>query len=351
MSIAAASICCAYDRIILAIFMRSTSQSSSVSSLFTGENTTSRGVLIFVVLVVVGLTISGWREALAGLSSIGVGKILLLCGFAGLHYIIRGLRWHMIVRTGKVATSVKQNMLHFFGGFAMTATPGRLGELVRLRWLCRDSGKSFGTLLPIVFADRAIELAAIVFLIGLALMLVNLETNAVWGLLLVSIGLVWIVCRPHLLESVITGLWRLSGKRFSRLFVKLRRMTRRLAPFMRLPILLPTIFVSVLGWALEGVAFYVLLSWLGVDISIWTAMAIFLVAVLSGALSGLPGGLGGTEATAVALLLLQGVPLDAAVLATLVIRVTTLWFAVLIGLTVFPLAEALSGKQGKRAER
>ena len=61
--------------------------------------------------------------------------------------------------------------------------------------------------------------------------------------------------------------------------------------------------------------------------------------MLSGTLSGLPGGLGGTEATAVALLLLQGVPAETAVLATAIIRVTTLWFAVLIGFIVFPIAE------------
>lgn len=324
--------------------MHGVSKKNSVSTLFTGASNTSRGIIIFIVLVVVGLALSGWRDAVAGLASVGLWNILMLCGLAALHYIIRSLRWHMIVRAGDVSTSVGQNMLHFFGGFAMTATPGRLGELVRLRWLCRDSGKSFGRLLPIVFADRAIELAAMVFLICLALLLVNLETNAVWGLMAVSLVLVWIACRPQLLEHVITGLWRLLGRRLSRLFVKLRRMTRRLAPFMRLPILVPTIIIGVAGWALEGVAFYLLLSWLDVEISVWTATAIFLIAVLSGALSGLPGGLGGTEATAVALLLLQDVPLDAAVLATLVIRVTTLWFAVLIGLLVFPIAEALSGK-------
>ena len=90
-----------------------------------------------------------------------------------------------------------------------------------------------------------------------------------------------------------------------------------------------------------------LLGWLGADIALTTATAIFLIAVLSGALSGLPGGLGGTEATSVALLVLQGVPLDVAVLATAIIRVATLWFAVAIGFCVLPFAVAQSEEDAR----
>ena len=44
----------------------------------------------------------------------------------------------------------------------------------------------------------------------------------------------------------------------------------------------------------------------------------------------------------VALLSLQGVPLEISLPATAVIRITTLWFAIGIGLLVFPVAERLS---------
>ena len=46
----------------------------------------------------------------------------------------------------------------------------------------------------------------------------------------------------------------------------------------------------------------------------------------------------------VALLALQGVPLEIAVPATLIIRVTTLWFAIGIGFLIFPMAEKYSKK-------
>jgi len=57
-----------------------------------------------------------------------------------------------------------------------------------------------------------------------------------------------------------------------------------------------------------------------------------------GALSFLPGGLGSTEATMVGLLATQGVALPVAVVATGVVRVTTLWFAICLGLIALPAA-------------
>ena len=44
----------------------------------------------------------------------------------------------------------------------------------------------------------------------------------------------------------------------------------------------------------------------------------------------------------VGLLTLEGVPLEVSVPATLIIRLTTLWFAIGIGLAVFPFAERIS---------
>lgn len=305
---------------------------------------TKTGVALFLFVLMMGLSIalSGWEEALDAVIRLGPWKILALCALAGAHYLLRALRWHLIVRASGVGTTVSQNARHFFGGFAMTATPGRVGELVRLRWLRRESGWRLSALLPIVMADRAIELGSMILLIAAALLATSLGTGAAWWLLLVAGALTLTVCRPKMLERGVVLAWRAAGRRKPRLFAKLRRVARGMGIFMTPKVLIPTLAIGAVGWGLEGAAFWLLLDWLGASIDLPTASAIFLVAILSGALSGLPGGLGGTEATSVALLLLQGVPTDMAVLATAIIRISTLWFAVLIGFLVFPAAEMRS---------
>ena len=81
---------------------------------------------------------------------------------------------------------------------------------------------------------------------------------------------------------------------------------------------------------------------MGADIGFFMALAIFTFSTLAGGLTGAPGGVGGAEAAMVALLALEGIPLEVSVPATAIIRITTLWFAIAIGLLVFPLAERIS---------
>lgn len=302
----------------------------------------ARTVLVllgFVVVSAVALSATDPKVARDALVALGPWKLLALCALATAHYVLRALRWHLMVRSGGIGTRLSQNMRHYFGGFAMTATPGRVGEIVRLRWLKLETGLGYTRLLPAAFADRALELAAIVLVIAAALAVAGLGSAAAWWVVAVAAVLSGVACRPQVLEAAVGNTWRLLGRRRPRLFARLRRMTRGLAPFMRPAVAIPALALGVVGWGLEGLAFWALLSWLGADVSPSAATAIFLVAVVSGTLSGLPGGLGGTEATAVALLLLQGVAPEIAILATAIIRIATFWFAVGIGVLVFPAAE------------
>lgn len=296
-------------------------------------------LFLFVIAMVVATLIFGWKDAAMVVSRLSALKILILCALASLHYGIRAMRWHILVRVNGIAIGLWRNTLHLVGGFAMTATPGRLGELVRLRWLKRETGLEFSRLLPVAFADRAIELASILLLIFAMLAFGNLETNAIWGLIVVGTALVVLCCKPLWLEKCIVVCWVLMGRRKPRLFARLRRIVRYLKPLMHPAVLIPILLIGVAGWMSEGIAFWMLLSWLGIPLDFPVATAIFLIAILAGALSGLPGGFGGAEATGIALLVLQSIPLESAVFAILVIRLTTLWFAILVGLATFPIAE------------
>ena len=61
-------------------------------------------------------------------------------------------------------------------------------------------------------------------------------------------------------------------------------------------------------------------------------LPIYAAATLVGAITTLPGGLGGTEAGMVSLLQQNGLPRDAASAGTLLVRVVTLFFAAILGL-------------------
>src|SRR5690606_10940460 len=128
-----------------------------------------------VVLLLAGLTGlvagTGWDAVKLQIARIEPWQIAVLLGLSLVNYLFRALRWHVFARRLGLPTRLGRNMLHFIGGFAMSVTPGRVGELVRMRWLHRDTGWSFDRTAPLALIDRASDLAAMGVLLVMALAL------------------------------------------------------------------------------------------------------------------------------------------------------------------------------------
>lgn len=92
------------------------------------------------------------------------------------------------------------------------------------------------------------------------------------------------------------------------------------------------IFSDLLSLGVEIFAFYLLLSWLSIDLQPWTAAGIYAVSILLGKLSRIPGGIGVTEVALWQLLFLCGVPAYLTVVTVISIRMTQFWFPMLLEL-------------------
>jgi uncharacterized protein (TIRG00374 family) len=95
--------------------------------------------------------------------------------------------------------------------------------------------------------------------------------------------------------------------------------------------LIVSLFLGVVAWLSEGIALYVILKGLGAEVKLSWSVPVYAWSTIVGAVSTLPGGLVGTEASMVALLLQTGIGRADAATAVLLVRLATLWFAVLIG--------------------
>jgi glycosyltransferase 2 family protein len=83
---------------------------------------------------------------------------------------------------------------------------------------------------------------------------------------------------------------------------------------------------------LDAATLWVLLMAIGLEVSFWVALPSLVVASMVATLSLVPMGLGTFETGCVAMLTLLGVPLEAALTATLLLRGMTLWLPMLPGL-------------------
>lgn len=284
---------------------------------------------------------TGWAEIGAQLARLQPWQVAALLALSAGNYLLRSLRWHGLARRLGLPTGLAQNLRHYLGGFALSVTPGRLGELVRMRWLKRETGWAPERTAPLVLMDRAGDLAVMALLLALGLTLAAGKITGAVPVAACALAVAILATRPRLLSALVTRLYRALG-RFPRAFARARGAARLLTRFCHGPTLVLVLGLGFLGWLAEGYAFHLLLGFLGAGIGLWTAVSIFVFATLAGGLTGAPGGLGGAEAAMIALLSLEGVPLEVSVPATAVIRLTTLWFALALGLAIFPMAERAS---------
>lgn len=286
---------------------------------------------------------TGWEEVMHQLRGLGPLQIGALLALSLLNYLARGLRWHLFARRLGLSTGLGQNLRHFLGGFAMSVTPARVGELIRMRWLRRETGWPVERTAPLALVDRAADLAAMALILAVSLAFAASGIAFALPVVIFALGAAWIATRPKLLSALVTLTYRATGL-VPRMMGRARSAARSLSRFSTLPVTVGALTLGLIGWAAEGYALHLLLVWMGADIGLAKAVAIFTFSTLAGGLTGAPGGLGGAEAAMIALLTLEGVPLEVSVPATAIIRVTTLWFAIAIGLVVFPMAERASLK-------
>ena len=96
--------------------------------------------------------------------------------------------------------------------------------------------------------------------------------------------------------------------------------------------LIVSIVCGTFAWALTSYGFMCFLNDLGLSIKPLEAFTIYPLAMLAGAASMLPGGVGSTELVIVLLLGIYGVSASISTIAAIGIRFATIWFAVV---TVF----------------
>lgn len=306
-------------------------------------------VVVFVAIMAGASTLLGDSEVLAHLNAIGPGAFVGMLALSLVNYVARALRWQAFAFRLGLHVPLRRTMLYYFAGFSMTTTPGKLGEALRLWLMERIHGYSYARMAPLFVGDRLSDLNAMVVLCVLGLGAFSGYGWAVAVLLICGALFTLLFVRPRLLLVAVGQAYVASGRRWSRIFARARHSVRLTSELYDARTLLLSTAISVVGWMAECLAFAWLLAVLGTPIGLQGAMFVFAFSMLVGAVSMLPGGLGGVEATMIALLIVAGTPAELAVVATAVIRVTTLWFAVGLGFIALPAALRLARGAGTSA--
>jgi uncharacterized protein (TIRG00374 family) len=289
------------------------------------------GFLVFMALLFYG----DIKEISRLLRNFQWSLIPFILGFTLINYLLRGTRFHYYLRQiGITNISYWTSLRVFIGGFALTITPGKIGELIRVLWLKNIANADPAQSAPTGIVDRIADALAMstLALVG-ALVYPQYRFVVISMMAIMAAGVFIVQFRP-------LAMWFLQlGERLpiiSGFADRLRTLYESTYELLRMKNLTIGVGAGIIAWTAEGLAFYLVLIGLGVAGSfelVLTAIFILALGSILGGASSMPGGLGAAEATITALLQgLVGLPETVAVTATLLIRFFTLWFGVSLGI-------------------
>jgi uncharacterized membrane protein YbhN (UPF0104 family) len=294
-------------------------------------------VVAVAALMAAAALVIGADSLLRDLQLLGVASFLLFAALMLWEVGCRFLRWLFLARALGVALSPREALLYYGAGLGMTLTPGRIGETLRLWFIHKRHGMPYRRLAALYVADRIADATTYLLMLTIASALSVQLLAAIWAPLLVLAAIIGGIVNPKLLLGLL-GFGYGIARRGRPTLLWLRRVVRNTATLFRPAVFLPALAMGFVGWCAAPVVLSFALSRMGVDLGVVAAGAIYAASSLTGGATMLPGGLGGTEVVMVGLLIAAGVPLDAAVSATVATRITFLWLPVCLGFLILPFA-------------
>lgn len=276
------------------------------------------------------LAVFGEGSVLTSLQRLGSVAGLQALALCLLNYLLRGLRWRRWMAHFGRPLGLRQGLRLYLAGYTFTPTPGNIGEAARGLLLARQPLSSAQSL-AMFGAERLADLLCLLLLsLPVLWVLADAGGSGMASRLTLALGLL------ALAGLALLGLWQHYRLRLLQRWPWLGDAWRCLATQ-------PLVWfgLSAVAWAAQGLAVWLLCRDAGLSIGMLQAAGFYAVAMVGGALSLLPAGLGGMEALLTGLLVLHGASTAQAVGITVLVRLVTLWFAVAIGAVALVYSAAI----------
>lgn len=251
-----------------------------------------------------------------------------------MNYALRFLRWHSYLRfLGATRVPPRESALIFLSGFSLTMTPGKMGEVLKSYWLKSRFDLPFTYTAPIVFIERLTDVIGMGLLASLGLTFFPAGPASLAGIGAALVLLVFLLQQRSLADKILAQTASLPV--VARFSGHMRNLFESAYLMLRIRSLLLGLLLATLAWFCECLALLAILSGFGLPFSptlLLQATFIYAGASLFGAVTLTPGGVGTTEGS-MAILLQEIVALakEEAVAAVFLVRLITLWFAILLG--------------------
>jgi len=298
-------------------------------------------VVSMIVLYIVFLIVSDFsviREKIFDFKTDYLPIILLL---APLSWVIVFFRWHFLLKNSNIIIPKKENFKIYMAGYAMSVTPGKVGELIKSQFLKSKYGVSRKNTLPIIISEYFYHMVGVLVV-------------SIIGVYYFEFSLYIIILTSAL---IIITLTIISSETFFKKFVNLiskrNFLKKYVSPISDSHIILKKstrgkIFIissvlSIAFWLTEVlIVYFVFLSFNILNFEFFKIAAIYTTSLILGMLSFLPMGVGVVEGSLAGFLNYEGIDISIALTLVILIRIFTRWYGVIAGLIFMKLIGGFS---------
>ncbi|MDH5437086.1 MAG: flippase-like domain-containing protein, partial [Gammaproteobacteria bacterium] len=248
-----------------------------------------RQLLIFSSLVAMAfyalsVAFSDHEQITTQLKSFTLLQLCLIFGLSLVNYTIRFIRWHGYLNVLGHRIPLASNLMCYLAGFAFTTTPGKAGEAIRSVYL-KEHDVGYKHSLAMLVTERILDVFAMLILAGL---LIYLFDDFSWGFYLIAfltVGLLFLLSTDQIMAKIRAWLNQRLQLTETTLIGHFLALVHQSLDLMKRRLLLGALFMGIVAWGAEGIAFYYILAFLNVDISLSSAVGIYAASMIAGAIT------------------------------------------------------------------
>ena len=262
--------------------------------------------------------------------------ILLLVTISWIPLIIR---WHFLLANCKIHIPFTKSVLVYLSGTALQTTPGHVGELIKAQILKTGFNIPRTKTASVVLVEKIYDLIGAIIASIIGMIILEMEIYLIIFAIGVLIMFFFFIYYKPAFEFFVKRIIKM--KFFSKYTENISESHEILKKLTTPEISIRCILLSITYWFIVSIAVYCTLLAFDVDIlNYLKVLSIFATSVVLGAITFIPGGIGITEGTLAGLLTTQGIGISTALIVSVMIRVFTLWYGVLVGFFALKFAGA-----------
>jgi len=254
------------------------------------------------------------------------------------------VRWVWLLRMQGVKIPFKNNLLIYLAGYSLSVTPAKSGEFLKSVLLKKQYNVKQSFTVAIIVQERFFDIVGTLIVSILAIGLIKNDFLSFSPLIFLVCITIFLTSYKKISESFFERIYRIRF--FQRYTSSFENVNDVLKNIQRPKILIFSTTLTMVYRLLEAAGIYLILMAVGIGVSDYFVMAgTYSLSVILGTISFSPGGLGVTEGSFGGLLFLQNIELSKTFAIAIIVRLFTLWFAVLVGFIALKLSNSLNNEK------